>query len=59
MHKRLTLLERKAAKVFCVDVGYGQLAWEVRNHPQVVVMERTNIRNMPAKTLQPVPIFYH
>ena len=49
------LLERKAAKVFCVDVGYGQLAWEVRNHPQVVVMERTNIRNMPAETLQPVP----
>jgi 23S rRNA (cytidine1920-2'-O)/16S rRNA (cytidine1409-2'-O)-methyltransferase len=49
------LLERKAAKVFCVDVGYGQLAWEVRNHPQVVVMERTNIRNMPAATLQPTP----
>lgn len=49
------LLERKAAKVYCVDVGYGQLAWEVRNHPQVVVMERTNIRNLPQKSLQPEP----
>ncbi len=49
------LLERKAAKVYCVDVGYGQLAWEVRNHPQVVVMERTNIRNLAPKTLQPEP----
>jgi 23S rRNA (cytidine1920-2'-O)/16S rRNA (cytidine1409-2'-O)-methyltransferase len=49
------LLERKAAQVFCVDVGYGQLAWEVRNHPQVVVMERTNIRNMAPGTLQPIP----
>jgi len=49
------LLRRNAAHVVAVDVGYGQLAWEVRNHPQVVVMERTNIRNMPAETLQPVP----
>ncbi len=49
------LLERKAAKVYCVDVGYGQLAWEVRNHPQVVVMERTNIRNLPPETCQPEP----
>jgi len=49
------LLERKASKVYCVDVGYGQLAWEVRNNPLVVVMERTNIRNMPEKTLDPLP----
>jgi len=49
------LLERKAAKVYCVDVGYGQLAWEVRNHPQVVVMERTNIRNLAPKSSQPEP----
>ncbi len=49
------LLERNASKVYCVDVGYGQLAWEVRNHPQVVVMERTNIRNLPPATLKPEP----
>lgn len=38
------LLSRKASKVFAVDVGYGQLAWKLRNDPRVVVMERTNAR---------------
>lgn len=38
------LLSRKASKVFAVDVGYGQLAWRLRNDPRVVVMERTNAR---------------
>lgn len=38
------LLKRGAKKVFCIDVGYGQLAWSLRNDPRVVVMERTNIR---------------
>ncbi len=38
------LLRRGAAKVYCVDVGYGQLAWSVRSDPRVVVMERTNAR---------------
>ena len=49
------LLERGAKTVYCVDVGYGQLAWEVRNHPQVVVMERTNIRNLDKGFLNPSP----
>jgi len=40
------LLQRGAAKVFAVDVGYGQLAWSLRNDPRVVVMERTNARNL-------------
>lgn len=40
------LLGRGAAKVFAVDVGYGQLAWSVRTDPRVVVMERTNIRHV-------------
>lgn len=40
------LLRRGAAKVFAVDVGYGQLAWSVRTDPRVVVMERTNIRKV-------------
>ena len=37
------LLERGAKTVYCVDVGYGQLAWEVRNHPQVVVLSLIHI----------------
>ncbi len=38
------LLQHGAAKVFAVDVGYGIMHWKLRNHPQVVVMERTNAR---------------
>ncbi|MEW6586753.1 MAG: TlyA family RNA methyltransferase [Nitrospirota bacterium] len=38
------LIQRGARKVYCVDVGYGQLAWSLRNDPRVVVMERTNMR---------------
>lgn len=38
------LLQKGAKKVYAIDVGYGQLAWSIRNDPRVVVMERTNIR---------------
>ncbi len=38
------MLKNGAVKVFAVDVGYGQLAWELRNDARVVNMERTNIR---------------
>lgn len=38
------LLQRGASYVYAVDVGYGQLAWTLRNDPRVKVMERTNIR---------------
>ncbi len=38
------LLKRGAARVYAVDVGYGQLAWTIRNDPRVVTLERTNIR---------------
>jgi len=38
------LLKKGAAKVYAVDVGYGQLAWELRQDSRVVVMERTNAR---------------
>ena len=38
------LLQNGAAKVYAVDVGYGQLAWQLRNDGRVVCMERTNIR---------------
>ena len=45
------LLQNGAKKVFAVDVGYGQLAWKLRNDSRVVVIERTNIRNMPLTAL--------
>jgi 23S rRNA (cytidine1920-2'-O)/16S rRNA (cytidine1409-2'-O)-methyltransferase len=38
------LLQAGAAKVYAIDVGYGQLAWELRQDDRVVVMERTNAR---------------
>ncbi len=40
------LLRRGAAKVYAIDVGYGQLAWSLRQDPRVVVLERENVRNM-------------
>lgn len=42
------LLQRGAARVYAVDVGYGQLAWKLRQDGRVVVMERTNIRHLTA-----------
>lgn len=41
------LLQRGAAHVTAVDVGYGQLDWRLRNDPRVTVVERTNFRHMP------------
>lgn len=38
------MLKNGAKKVFAIDVGYGQLAWQLRNDERVVCMERTNIR---------------
>jgi len=40
------LLDRGAARVIAVDVGYGQLAWALRTDPRVVVVERTNVRGL-------------
>ena len=40
------LLRRGAARVYAIDVGYGQLAWSLRNDPRVVVLERENIRHL-------------
>lgn len=40
------LLRRGAARVYAIDVGYGQLAWSLRQDPRVVVLERQNVRNM-------------
>jgi 23S rRNA (cytidine1920-2'-O)/16S rRNA (cytidine1409-2'-O)-methyltransferase len=38
------LLQRGATRVYALDVGYGQLAWKLRQDPRVVVMDRTNVR---------------
>jgi len=45
------LLQRGAARVHAVDVGYGQLAWKLRQDPRVVVHERTNARHLGAADL--------
>lgn len=45
------LLQQGARKVYAVDVGYGQLAWQLRQDPRVISIERTNIRTMPADRL--------
>src|SRR6185503_18552044 len=46
------LLQRGAAKVFAVDVGQGQLAWKLRRDKRVVVMEKTNARNLTPEHFQ-------
>jgi 23S rRNA (cytidine1920-2'-O)/16S rRNA (cytidine1409-2'-O)-methyltransferase len=49
------LLQHGAARVFAVDVGYGQLAWPLRENPKVVNLERTNIRQLQPDALDAVP----
>ena len=49
------LLQHGAERVYAVDVGYGQLAWKLRQNPRVVVIERTNIRHMKADAI-PAPV---
>ena len=45
------LLRRGAARVAAVDVGYGQLAWSLRQDPRVTVLERTNVRGLGRRDL--------
>lgn len=49
------LLQRGASRVYAVDVGYGQLAWSLRNDPRVVLYERTNVRALRRAELDPPP----
>jgi len=51
------MLKNGAVKVYSVDVGYGQLAWELRQDSRVVVMERTNARYLTRDMLNDVPQF--
>jgi 23S rRNA (cytidine1920-2'-O)/16S rRNA (cytidine1409-2'-O)-methyltransferase len=46
------MLKNGAIKVYSVDVGYGQLAWELRNDPRVVCMERINFRYVTAEQIK-------
>jgi 23S rRNA (cytidine1920-2'-O)/16S rRNA (cytidine1409-2'-O)-methyltransferase len=41
------LLQRGASRVYCIDVGHGQLDWKIASDSRVVVIDRTNIRHMP------------
>jgi len=51
------LLRRGATRVYAVDVGYGQLAWSLRQDARVVLLERENIRHLdPAKILEPIEL---
>ncbi|MBW1616186.1 MAG: TlyA family RNA methyltransferase [Deltaproteobacteria bacterium] len=45
------LLQNGAKHIFAVDVGYGQLAWKLRNDARVTVLERTNIKHLDEKSL--------
>lgn len=49
------LLQRGATKVYAVDVGYGQLAWKLREDARVVNLERTNIRELDPQRLLEQP----
>lgn len=48
------MLQNGAKKVYAVDVGYGQFAWQLRQDPRVVCMEKTNIRYVTPEDLADV-----
>lgn len=49
------LLRRGADHVVAVDVGYGQIAWRLREDPRVTVIERTNVRTLDPEIVAPAP----
>ena len=52
------MLQNGARLVYAVDVGYNQLDWRLRTHPQVVCMERTNARYLTAEQIpEPLDFF--
>ena len=46
------LLRRDAKLIYAVDVGYGQMAWELQNNPKVKVLDRVNIRNISPQLIE-------
>jgi 23S rRNA (cytidine1920-2'-O)/16S rRNA (cytidine1409-2'-O)-methyltransferase len=51
------MLRSGAAKVYAIDVGYGQLDWTLRNDPRVVNLERTNVRHLDLTLIEEAPDF--
>ena len=51
------MLQNGAAKVYAIDVGYGQLAWELRQDERVVCMEKTNFRYLTPADIPDTPDF--
>ncbi|MBX3028104.1 TlyA family RNA methyltransferase [bacterium] len=51
------VLQRGARGVIAVDVGYGQLAWSLRQDPRVTLLERCNVRHLEARRLPASPDF--
>lgn len=49
------LLRRGAQHVVAVDVGYGQLAWSLRQDPRVTALDRTNVRTLTPDQVAPAP----
>lgn len=51
------LLKRNVKNVIAVDVGYGQLAWVLRNDPRVIILDRTNVRHLTIEQIgEPVDL---
>jgi 23S rRNA (cytidine1920-2'-O)/16S rRNA (cytidine1409-2'-O)-methyltransferase len=51
------LLKRDVSEVVAVDVGYGQMAWEIRQDPRVTVLDRTNVRHLTIEQIgEPVDL---
>jgi 23S rRNA (cytidine1920-2'-O)/16S rRNA (cytidine1409-2'-O)-methyltransferase len=48
------MLQAGAKRVYCIDVGYGQLAWKLRQDPRIVLFERTNIRHLEKERIPDV-----
>ena len=51
------MLQNGAAKVYAIDVGYGQLAWKLRSDSRVVCLERTNARYLSHEVIPEEPDF--
>ncbi|GAB4414279.1 MAG: TlyA family rRNA (cytidine-2'-O)-methyltransferase [Thermodesulfovibrionales bacterium] len=51
------MLKRGAKRVYCIDVGYGQMAWPLRKDPRVILLERTNIRYLEREMIPDIVDF--
>ena len=52
------MLQKGAKKVYSIDVGYGQLAWKLRTNPQVINLERTNVRYLTTEQVPDLVDFF-